>query len=140
MKTKYVLGLFLVLFTVLPSTSFSSFVCFDRDKFCQYQGYLRSLDRLDEEFPMLLEPTYHPNFSWVSHYVEDFFSCAREHPEMLTDPECKVSEYAKKLLIFFRENKANIKHRKLAEEFELFDKEVGRNLLQSDTDKLLEDQ
>ena len=129
---KIILKCSMVWLLTISVSSFSS--CgyfFEYSMICKFQGYFQSLERLEEEFAMLLEPQNHPNFQWVSFYVISFLDCLEEQKHYVsafTDPECNVSEYAKQLLIFFHENKANIKSKELVMKLESFDKKMGKVL------------
>lgn len=114
MKTKFISVTFFTVFIALFGQNTFAVWC-KADWFCRQQGVLNNINEAEEEFQMLLEPTYHPNFTEVFGKVLSIFGCAEDTVEcgdecMATfkDPNCNISQYTQRLLEFYEANKMKL--------------------------------
>ena len=113
MKDKFILLPFLMLFTFLLNTADASSIvsCDEVKMYCDYKGVFQNIDNTDEEFEMLLEPQKHANFQQMFGSLFYVYECSREKAECmkaLKDPNCSISQYTKKLIKFYDDNKVKI--------------------------------
>lgn len=110
MKTKCIIVLFFALLNVYLH-SFASTSRTNEMNYCDFQGVLdRSAMTLQEEFAMLLNPIWTPNFETIAMAIA---LLAITPPEDLNNQQCSVYKYAREFLDYYNQNKESITEDKL---------------------------
>ena len=108
MKTKYLLALFLVGISISINSSASMR---ESRTLCDFEKIIDSTEiTLEEEFAMLLEPTWTPNFQAIAEAISVL---AITPPEDLNNPKCPIYKYAREFLDYYNRNKEKITKDKL---------------------------
>ena len=117
MKIKYIPLLFLAL---LGTNSFADYA----GDYCEFNGVSDDPNHAkEEEFAMLLSSEYKPNFATMANVVG---AIAVTPTADLKNLNCKVSEYAKQLVEYYRkhEDEIKIKNREIAEILDFVQKKL----------------
>ena len=120
MKTKIVLAIFLIL-------SYANLFAYYGGDYCPFNGISDDPNHTEEEeFAMLLESVYMPNFEAIANVIGVLITTPTE---TLKDPNCKISGYAKKLVEYYKKHKTEItnKEQEISELLDIIQKIVERD-------------